>query len=462
MEDLDNIIVTDEEVENIVENYKNYIIRCLSLGIESKLGEIDGLFFKLMDENKLLFVGYFDISNCIYDDTFILPDIFYGLDTKFICKDVFKDFNIKKIKFGKRLKEVYSGYSFRSLSFVMLGLEEVNLGGLTKLDIHYFSNSGKTKYIVGEDIDSIEPEAFKNNQLLEKVYFPSLTKVKFSSFNGCVSLKTINLINCNYIGKAAFRNCIELESVYLSKYLDMLDEFVFFKCEKLKYIDLSNIKSIYSNCFTLNKSLEMIDLLSCELIGSESFSECVKLKKVLNSVKLFKIEDSAFAKCYKLYEIDLSKVKYIGNQAFVLTALKEVDLSSCKSLGNKSFYFSQLESVTLGDMLTIIPKECFKNCPLKNINLENVEKICKYAFLDTLLEELDLRNCQEIESLAFYNTKLKKIKISDKLRKLGNHVFSVLDDDFVIEYYGQYDDFKERIRIGEDNDLFLNAPVIFK
>lgn len=459
---VNNFEITDEELQNIIETYNKYLLRCLSLGEKSQYGDFDGLLFS-SDEDGLYFADLKDaddISKHIYDDIFILPDVFYGLGAKFWAKELFKGYSVKKIKFGDRLKKIGYHFYYKTLDFTNIELDEVDLGGVSDIDTDYFSRRGKTKKIVGRHVQNIDFNAFSQNKLLEEVYFPNVIHISNKAFEECTNLKSIELVKCKELGKYVFYNCLNLESVLLSDELSLIDSHTFYGCSNLNSINLNNINTIGVSAFELNEGLFNIDISSCEILEKNAFNECINLRNVLVD-RLLNIKESAFAKCYNLDNIDLSKVEIIGDQAFVLTKLNKANLSNVKSLGDRSFYSSKLENVYLGSNVNKISKECFNNNPLKIINLDNIKRIEDFAFVNTLLEEVDLRNCEYIGRLAFYNTKLRKIKISDDLRIVGDSAFENINGDLIIEYYGKYKDFKDRLNIGKSNDRFINAKVVF-
>lgn len=58
------------------------------------------------------------------------------------------------------------------------------------------------------------------------------------AFEGCESLKEIDLSNVEVIGAKAFLNCTNLRRVKFGKKLKVIDKYAFYGCENLEAIDL--------------------------------------------------------------------------------------------------------------------------------------------------------------------------------------------------------------------------------
>ena len=189
------------------------------------------------------------------------------------------------------------------------------------------------------------------------------------------------------IGKKAFYFG-NFNKIILPNTITNIEEYAFFHCEKLIYIELPN------NLATIKQGL---------------FADCISIKtiKLPDSVKT--IESGAFVFCNSLVDIKLSNnITSIGTSAF----------NSCKSL----------KEVTIPDSIDVISDYLFNGCTsLININLPNtITNIGENAFYNcTSLEKITLpNNIKLIEKNAFsYCTSLKIINIPNSVEKIGETAF---------------------------------------
>lgn len=103
------------------------------------------------------------------------------------------------------------------------------------------------------------------------------------------------------------------------------------------------------------------------------------------------IGNNSFKGCCDLVTLDLGGVEKIGNGCFshpsstYQTALKSVDLSNVKYIGNNSFLnFPNLTSVELSPELESLGTGCFQGCP--KVELEFPED-SRYAVIDNIVYE---------------------------------------------------------------------------
>lgn len=105
----------------------------------------------------------------------------------------------------------------------------------------------------------------------------------------------INMKPVLYIGKSAFENS-NIESLYLSKNIELLDYAAFKNCKSLSYISFNeNLKTISIYAFSGCASLTNVNLpQSLEVIDEQAFTGCTGLNSIIipNNVKL--ISPNAF------------------------------------------------------------------------------------------------------------------------------------------------------------------------
>ena len=145
-------------------------------------------------------------------------------------------------------------------------------------------------------------------------------------------------------------------------------------------------------------------------IGSYSFSECRKLKKVTIKGTIDKINEFGFWYCEQLEEIDVSQVRYFGMCCFSrCDQLKSVDLANAQIVEANAFYNTAINSVTLNftSKDSYIGETVFKNC-------KNLKKVVIKGKL-TQLEEAVFQGCEVLEDIIIENT--------DNLVYIGRNAF---------------------------------------
>lgn len=190
----------------------------------------------------------------------------------------------------------------------------------------------------------------------------------FSSIIGDVSmtLHTVSLPNCEYIGDGAFSSCAFLKSVYMPK---------------LSYVG--------SNAFN-NNGLNEIDLQNCSYVGSSAFTACQGLKNIYLP-NCFYIGSSAFYQCNKIESV-YANCRYLGYGAFFGAAgLKSIDLPVCSNIDTMGLYYCfNLSSVSLPNVITV-GYNAFEHCTaLRDIDLPSCKTLYASAFAECSLNTLTI------------------------------------------------------------------------
>ena len=174
-----------------------------------------------------------------------------------------------------------------------------------------------------------------------------------------------------------------------------------------------------------------IRLDSATSIGEYAFAYCLKMTDVSLNDNITEIPAYAFAGCFALENIDLSKVKTIGDNAFIEDAqLKTLNLSSVESIGEYAFvYCSGLQKVTLSEVGTDIGEGAFSYCEkLSTVeNLQHAKNIDSYAFAYTAIVEADLSGAISLGDTVFLKDKLTPftVKLGSNLTSVGNNPFAM-------------------------------------
>lgn len=249
------------------------------------------------------------------------------------------------------------------------------------------------KIILPEGLTNIGKNAFYNFFNVESIEIPStVTKIADNAFAKCTSLNTIIFPSkLASIGDNAFAGCVKLVNADLSS---------------------TRIKQTGTNSFRGCTKLEAVILPeTLETISENTFNGCSLLATVrhngsseafaLPSAHLDVIEDSAFYKCTSLPFMILPSGFYqVGNSAFQgCTSLVTANLQSSglKKLGAHAFEECKaLRTVYWASSIKNVPDYAFNECSelyeVKTFN--NVETIGTRAF----------RNCNMLRLLTFPST----------------------------------------------------------
>ena len=165
-------------------------------------------------------------------------------------------------------------------------------------------------------------ETFALCTSLKTINLPkTVTKIQDGTFLECTALENINLENVKVIGmndshkKGTFTGCISLENVDLDK-LEVLGVNTFNGCTSLKKVELPNANKIMDNAFHGCISLEDVKLDNLEVLGVNAFDSCTSLKQIeLPSIKYLGIsveedddwwrDGDAFKNCHSLETVVL-------------------------------------------------------------------------------------------------------------------------------------------------------------
>lgn len=202
------------------------------------------------------------------------------------------------------------------------------------------------------------------------------------SFRGCSSLISIDVSEASSLEHEAFSNCTNLQSVGdLSAYTSIGNS-VFYNCQKLENVNLSNCIYIGNSAFSECQKLQNVDLSKVQSIGYSAFSGCSELETVGDISAFTSIPASLFNGCSKLQDVSLPNVTTVGYRAFYgCTTLTEIILPKATSLGEEAFSgCSNVETLSL-PLVETIGNSAFRGCTsLTEVALPIVETIGNYAF----------------------------------------------------------------------------------
>ena len=168
---------------------------------------------------------------------------------------------------------------------------------------------------------------------------------------------------------------------------------------------IENASTYSSGAFAACRSLSVVDMPRCSMIGSYAFNGCYSLS-VVNMSRCKYIGERAFMWCSTLESINLPRCSYIGRQAFNnCSSLSQVSLPVCEYVGSSAFeYCSSLSQVSL-PVCEYVGWTAFYNCSrLNSVYLPVCSYISNYAFHGcSSLTSIDLPMCSYIGNSAFYD-----------------------------------------------------------
>lgn len=258
-----------------------------------------------------------------------------------------------------------------------------------------------------------------------------ITVIPGGLFADCIKLKTVKLSNnLRTIENNAFVGCESLTSITIPEKVRKIQGNPFIECSKLTKINVNKNNKTYTSIdgILFTKSKKTLVVYPCGKknssysvpktvykIAENAFSESSSIKtiKMTNSVK--RIEDNAFAHCYRLKNVTLSqRLIYIGEQVFNDTEFNDTE-SNWKNgylyCGNALISVKQnLKQVTVKKGTRILGTRAIDLC-------ENLKKV-------TLPEGLLYINDYALHD----DTKLSALTIPKSVKEIGKDAIGVYSD----------------------------------
>lgn len=246
-----------------------------------------------------------------------------------------------------------------------------------------------------------------------------------------INIRTGNLIFLSMSGKFYFNGLKWIDLVHKTK--DGICQFEFSDCNALKKIILpSSLKSIGRYAFKDCTNLQSVEFSSDSIDMENSvFCGCTRLYEVKLPEKLVKIPNSTFYGCKNLQNCEIpSGVNEIDSAAFSgCAALKEITIpSTVTKIGAWAFEnCKKIQNIELPSGLLEIADATFEGCELlyKIVLPSQLVKIGNRAFYQCVfLQHVEFPNTlQEIGEYAFYNIFLSKVDFPPNLVKIGSCAF---------------------------------------
>ena len=361
-----------------------------------------------------------------------------------------KCYSLTAVQLPNNLERI-GNYSF-SNCYALTSVQLPN--NLLEIGRSAFSNcSAITGITLGQKLRTIQDNAFEKcrgiSGALDMLACTNLTEIGGSAFLDCSAITEIKLpASLQTLKDKSFANCISLQKVVLGNGAITHTTGTsgsFLKCKSIKELTILSGKVTFKVKDMLADSYKTITSIvfgeDVTEIGSNSFSECLGIKGVLDLSqcnKLTSIGYLAFSGCSKLLGVRLpKKLTKIDSSAFYgCGGLSGVlDMSACNklvSLGSSAFYgCSNISGIRFPKNIKTIGSSCFANCyniagTVDMSGCTELQKIENSIFSsDKKIQTVKLPpNITEIADSAFLKCSgLTEIKLPESLTKIGNKAF---------------------------------------
>ncbi len=301
----------------------------------------------------------------------------------------------------------------------------------------YLSSSGGVLYDKAQKTVLLCPYGFANRTLDLPA---SVTAIGKNAFANISSVRTITGQNVVRVNDAAFMGA-SVSSITFSDGLYYIGDAAFYGAKLLTSWPacFANVEYIGKQAFQGSGITGKLTLpSSLTFIGERSFAETALSEIVIGS-GITEIPDFAFTQCTNLKTFTFGEnVKKIGDYGFAYcSALQSVIMpDSLTEVGFGAFGgCSALATVRLSENLDALSDYIFYNCPsLKSVTLPESVKtigICAFALADDstgvigagVLNEINLENVESIADYAFVNTPMRSVD-APNLRFVGYRAFA--------------------------------------
>ena len=300
----------------------------------------------------------------------------------------------------------------------------------------YIGDDTITKVIIPEGVTHINEYAFANLTALEEVVLPStLVNIGVGAFYGCEKLKTINLENVKFINKQAFSGpwreikdendkvidgyygACALEEINLDSIV-AIGDYSFAYC-KLTGLELpESSQSLGVGAFYQNKDMTSVFFNASKVkLGMYAFAECSSLRSI--DINAAVIASYAFQNCSSLASARLGQdVAVIGEYAFAGTSVAAFEVA----LSNELFRTEENGTLLLknDELVLVAPAYRFE----RNTLTTNATSIASGAFAgSTLIFNINAPEVTTVGAYAFADcTNLQTVSMP-KLETIEDYAF---------------------------------------
>jgi hypothetical protein len=164
--------------------------------------------------------------------------------------------------------------------FVALDLRDCGGTSIPSIPINQAPNKGKiVALILPDTVTSLESSAFSGYSALASAEMPKVTFIGRGAFKQCGNLESVFLPELEVFedGSGAdngvFRDCIALNEVFLPK-AESIGDYTFYNCSSLTFLSLPAVRFIGKSSFRGGADLSVVYLPRAESIGNTAFSGC--------------------------------------------------------------------------------------------------------------------------------------------------------------------------------------------
>ena len=393
------------------------------------------------------------IEDSVFSGCSALRSITFPDNLERIGNNAFSNcYALAAVQFPKNLEQIGDNAFNNCCALTVVNLPN----NLLEIGSNAFSNcSAITNVSFGQKLKLIKNGAFIKCRgirgSLDMLACTNLTEIEDSAFLDCSAVTEIKLpASLQTLKDKSFANCRALQKVVLGNgaityTIVTSSDATFSGCNSIKELTILSgkvtfkVKDMFADSYkTISSVVFGEDVTE---IGSNSFSECLGIKDVLDLSqcnKLTSIGSSAFSGCSKLRGVRLPKnITKIDNSAFYSCSslLGVLDMSACNelvSLGFSAFYgCSNISSIKFPQSIKTIGTSCFANCyNIKGLvdmsgctKLQKIENSIFYS--DKKIQTVKFPpNITEIADSAFLNcSSLTELKLPESLTKIGNKAF---------------------------------------
>lgn len=240
-----------------------------------------------------------------------------------------------------------------------------------------------------------------------------------------------------------------LYTLYISKYYKSIKPALCLDFQFLTYVsfDVSEIPDrCFENCISL-KSVKASNKLF--KIGNSSFKNCSELTEINNIETLYKIGSSAFENCKLFKQFIMARI--IEHDAYRNTGITELNINSHED--------------NLNNKIEVIADSVFKDCVnLKNVNIYSVQ-LGNSVFRGCISLKEFKTNINYINKYTFVNTGFEVLNIPESISIINEHALSnistlqkiIINNINIKIHYNQIIDSKIDIILSEDTKLKVNS-----
>lgn len=267
-----------------------------------------------------------------------------------------------------------------------------NLNKLTDIADYAFSSIAVSSVELGDDV-IVGEGSFGNNSNLKVVNLGANAKLGFGAFAACGGLTMVNVKGDGLeVGPYAFASCVKLATIDLSKAVGTIGVSAFENCQVLTKADLQNITRVEDFAFADCYKLVTVNVPVIEYIGDAAFGAGS--------------ENSTSGASFTAIELPAS-LKHIGEAAFYgCINLKTITIpANCEVLGHAFAYCVSLQSAVIEEGMKELPAYLFgADSALLSVDMKDIEVINEGAFYHcTRLKTIDLSTVKVFGESAFDN-----------------------------------------------------------